>query len=234
MFKKLKEYHAPEFPGFRTLCPTRWTIHDSSLQNVINNLNVLRELWDECLKTKLEPDVKRCIVRVKHQVVTFDYFYGVNLGGMLLKHSHNLSRTIQTLHMPTGECQLVVALTTKALTKVRTEEAFSLFWERCNEATRELKINEPALPRKGQCFLGETPSEFYDNAKHYYRQIYFQLIGTIVKCIKSRFEQKDYVNCYPKVESTFLSAAKGEIFNKHILAICSFYGDDLEQQNLYT
>ena len=234
MFKKLKEDLAPEFPGLRPLRPTRWTIHGGSLQNVINNCNVLQELWDECLKTKLEPDIKRCIVRVKHQVVTFDYFFGVNLGGMLLKHSNNLSRTIETLHMPVAECQLVVALTTKALTKVRTEETFSLFWERCNEATTELKINEPVLPRKGQCFLVEAPSEFHDNVKHYYRQIYFQLIGAAVNFIKSRFEQKDYVNCYPKVESTLLLAAKGETFDEHILAICFFYGDNLEQQNLHT
>ena len=55
-----------------------------------------------------------------------------------------------------------------------------------------------------------------------------------MNCIKSRFEQKDYVNCYAKVESTLLLAAKGEPFDEHILAICSIYGDDLEQHNLLT
>ena len=169
---------------------------------------------------------------------TFDCFYGVDLGGMLLKHSDNLSRAIQTSHMSVAECQLVAALTTTTLTKVRTEEAFSLFWERCKKAATKLKINEPDLPRKRQChtryFLGETPSKFHDNVKHYYRQIYFESIDTVVNCIKSRFEQKDYVNCYAKVESTLLLAAKGEPFDEHILAICSFYGDDLDQHNQHT
>lgn len=46
---------------------------------------------------------------------------------------------------------------------------------------------------------------------------------------------KDYVaNCYAKIKSTLLLAAKGEAFDEHILAICSFYGDDLDQHNLYT
>ena len=67
---------------------------------------------------------------------------------MLLKHSDNLSRAIQTSHMSAAECQLVAALTTKILTKVRTEEAFSLFWEKCKKAATELKINDPVLPRK--------------------------------------------------------------------------------------
>ena len=88
-----------EFPGFRILCPTRWTVREGSLQSVIGNWNVLQELWDKCLETKLEPDIKGRIIGVKHQMGTFDYFYGVNLGEILLKHSGNLPRTIQTLHI---------------------------------------------------------------------------------------------------------------------------------------
>ena len=184
LFKKFKEDFAPKFLGFRTLCPTRWTVRGGSLQSVIDNWNVLQELWDECLETKLEPDIKGRIIGVKHEMGTFDYFCGVYLGEMLLKHSDNLSRAIQTSYMSAEGYQLVAALTTKTLTKFRTEEAFSLFWERCKKATTELKINEPVLPRKRQCpiryFLGEAPSEFHDNVKHYYRQIYFESIDTVV------------------------------------------------------
>ena len=212
------------------MCPrsrwTRWTVLGGSLQSIIDNWNVLQELWDECLETKLEPDIKGRIIGVKHQMKTFDYFYSVYLGGMLLKHSDNLSRAIQTSHMSAAEYQLLVALTTKTLTKVRAEGAFSLFWERCKKAATELKINEPVLPRKRQCpiryLLREAPSEFHDNVKHYYWQISFKSIDTVVNCIKARFEQKDYVNCYAKVESTLLLAAKGESFDEHVLAIYSF------------
>ena len=127
---------------------------------------------------------------------TFDYFCSAYVGEMLHKHSDNLSCAIKTSHMSAAECQLVAALTTKTLTKVHTEEAFSLLWERCKKAATELKINEPVLPRKGQCpiryFLGETPSNHHDSVKHYYHQIYFESIDTIVNCIRSRFEQKDY------------------------------------------
>ena len=84
LFKKFKEDFAPKFLGFRTLCPTRWTVRGGSLQSVIDNWNVLQELWDECIETNLEPDIKGCIIRVKHQLGTFDYFYGVYLGGMFL------------------------------------------------------------------------------------------------------------------------------------------------------
>ena len=68
--------------------------HGGSLQSVIGNRNVLQDLWDKCLETKLEPDIKGCtrIIRIKHLMGTFDNFYCVNLEGILLKHSDNLSR----------------------------------------------------------------------------------------------------------------------------------------------
>ena len=84
LFKKFKEDFAPKFLGFRTLCPTAWTVRGGSLQSVIDNCNLLQELWDECLETKLEPDTKGCIIGVKHQMGAFDYFCGVYLGEMLL------------------------------------------------------------------------------------------------------------------------------------------------------
>ena len=37
------------------------------------------------------------------------------------------------------------------------------------------------------------------------------------------------VESYAKVESTLLSAAKGEPFDEHILATSSFYRNDLDQ-----
>ena len=52
--------------------------------------------------------------------------------------------------------------------------------------------------------------------------------------LKSRFEQRDYLNCYAKVESTLLLAARGEPFDEHILAICYFYGKYFNQHNLQT
>ena len=37
-----------------------------------------------------------------------------------------------------------------------------------------------------------------------------------------------------KVESTLLLPTKDEPFDEHFSAICSFYGDDLDQNNQYT
>ena len=66
LFKKLKKDLASEFSGFRTFCPTRQTVRGGFLQSVIDNWNALQELWDGCLETKLELDIKGHIIRVKY------------------------------------------------------------------------------------------------------------------------------------------------------------------------
>ena len=118
MFRKLKEQLAPTTPGFWTLCPTRWTVRTAYLQSVVDNWKVLQEVWEECLATKLEPDIKGRVIGVQHQMATFDYFLGVNLAILLLKHSDNLSRTLRDPDMLVAECQSVTNLTTSTLAKV--------------------------------------------------------------------------------------------------------------------
>ena len=80
------------------------------------------------------------------------------------------------------------------------------------KAATELKITKAVLTRQRQYsmiyFLGEAPSEFRDNVKYYYRQIYFESINIVVNCTKSCFEQKDYVSCYAKVENLTVSSKR--------------------------
>ena len=66
------------------------------------------------------------------------------------------------------------------------------------------------------------PLEFPASIEDHYYQIYCQSINTVINCIKSCFQQKDYLNCYAKVESVLMSVSKGGLFEEHILSICDF------------
>ena len=48
--------------GITSFCPTRWTVRGDSVCSILENFNILIEVWDECLDTKLEPDVKGFLV----------------------------------------------------------------------------------------------------------------------------------------------------------------------------
>ena len=58
MFDRIKEAIFPETTGFRVLCPTRWTVRAGCLQSVIDNWKVLQQLWEECLESKLEQEIR--------------------------------------------------------------------------------------------------------------------------------------------------------------------------------
>ena len=74
IFEKLKSEISPETPGFRTLCPTRWTVRAASLASIKDNYKVLQELWDEALDIAKDSDTCARIIGVQHVMTTFEYF----------------------------------------------------------------------------------------------------------------------------------------------------------------
>ena len=105
VFEKLKEAVSPDNAGFRVLCPTRWTVRAASLQSVIDNYTALQELWAVSQDDVTDPSVKARIIGVEHQFKTFQFFFGVFLGNLLLKHSDNLSKTLQSPKISASEGQ---------------------------------------------------------------------------------------------------------------------------------
>ncbi len=61
IFQNLKAEIAPETSGFRTLCPTRWTVGGDSLETVLKNCAVLERLWEEARDYRLLPTLKHAL-----------------------------------------------------------------------------------------------------------------------------------------------------------------------------
>ena len=211
LFAKLKNELAPDTPGFRVLCPTRWTVRAASLQSVLDNCKPLQELWEESLDTKLDPEIKSRI-GVKYQMETFNYLFGVSLGALIFGHSDNLSKTLQHTYISAVEG---LQMSIQTLQKLRSESQFDLFWLKINRNATELDIPEPSLPRKrkrpSQFESGNAPPEFPESPKLHYRQLYFNLLDIVIACIKARFDQLGY-SIYSKMESVLLKAANNQEF----------------------
>ena len=74
IFEKLKAELAPDTPGFRTLCPTRWTVRAASLSSVLNNYAVFQGLWEETRDVAKDSDVRaRIIIGVQATMNKFEY-----------------------------------------------------------------------------------------------------------------------------------------------------------------
>lgn len=73
-FETHKTEIAPDTPGIRTLCPTCWTVRAKVSKSVIDDYEVLNELWQECLEFVKETEMKARIHGVRSQMQWFDFF----------------------------------------------------------------------------------------------------------------------------------------------------------------
>ena len=108
----------------------------------------MRELWSQSLETKLDTEVKSRITGVRYQIEIFDFYFGVQLGNLVLRHCDNLSKTIQKPTLFTGDFHSFASLSIKAMQKLRSDNSFDLFWTNVNSKADKLEKGQPELPRK--------------------------------------------------------------------------------------
>ena len=70
------------------LCPTRWTVRAASLASVIANYKVIQAVWEDVLDVVRDSETRARIIGVQHCMSTFEYFFGIMLGELLLKHRY--------------------------------------------------------------------------------------------------------------------------------------------------
>lgn len=186
-FEKLKADLAPETPEFRVLCPTRWTVRAVSLQSVIDNYEVLLLVWQEPLDGSLDGEMRARIIGVETQMMKFDFLFGVCLGSLILRHSDNLSKTLQHKTLSAAEGQRIAKLTVSVLQKMRSDEQFTAFYQRVIQEQTRFGVTDPCLPRKRhapQHFqVGSSTGDFHVTPEAHYRQIYYGALDHVVEAI---------------------------------------------------
>uniref|UniRef100_A0A1X7TTB8 DUF4371 domain-containing protein n=1 Tax=Amphimedon queenslandica TaxID=400682 RepID=A0A1X7TTB8_AMPQE len=150
IFKRIKKEMATsrDSRGICVLCLTRWAVKAEGLKSILDNFNALLELWDESLQIVKDTELKTRILGVQAQMKKFDFFFGVSLGFLLLKHTDNLSKTIQKEDICATEAQHVTSLTLSILKSLRNDASFNCFWLRIIASAQELNVNDPVLPRR--------------------------------------------------------------------------------------
>ena len=239
IFKRIKEEMttAGDSGGIRVLCPTRWTVRAEAFKSILENFNILLELWDESLQIVKDTEMKARILGVQAQMKKFDYFFGVSLGLFLLRHTDNLSKTMQKEDMCAAEAQHVMSLTLTTLKSIRNDVSFNSFWQRACASAQELDVNDPALPRrrKAPCRIddGTAPATFPETVEDHYRALYFEALDLVTSCISDRFDQPGY-KTYGQVEALLLKAATSQPYDEELKHVLSFYGSDFDSSLLST
>ena len=138
---------APDDPGIRVLCPTRWTVRADSMKSIICNYEVLDELWKKACNIVRDTEIIARIRGVAAQMSTFSFYFGLVLGEMLLRHSDNLSKTLQHEKMSAAEGQMIANMTSATLASLRNDVHYDLFWQKVIAMAKENNVEDPKLPR---------------------------------------------------------------------------------------
>ena len=77
-------------------------------------------MWTLSLEEKLDPGMGGRIIGVHTQMVKFEYFFGINLLQISLRHSDNLSTTLQSPKITANEGEKLSNLTVKTCISLRS------------------------------------------------------------------------------------------------------------------
>ena len=146
--------------------------------------------------------MKARIQGVSAQMVQFDFFFDISLGLLILRHTDNLSKTMQKADMSAAAGQVLTAMTLSTLKSLRNDASFELFWKKITTSAEGLDVKPSALPRRRKTphrFDNGSISTFHVTVEDHYRVIYFEALDLITSCIEDRFNQPGY-KTYEKVQ----------------------------------
>ena len=183
------------------LRPTRWTpphqmdyqsVSISNITGITGNHSVFKQLWDEGLESKLDPDVKGRLTGAKPQISKYDLQVGLHLWEITLKITDYLSKTIQNDSMSASEAQSTAQQTVLKLEGMRNDTVFDLFSQHA-DSLHHTVTEEPSLPRKRkaprQFEVGEGEVYHSQTVEEYSRKFYYEALDSAVSCLLEGFNK---------------------------------------------
>ena len=98
--KSITKHCTSKFSTLRLFRETRWAVRASSLANIYENYEEL-----ECLDGYKDREAKAQIHGVQSQKLTSEYFFGLKLAILLLRHNDNLSTSLRAKDLCAAEAQ---------------------------------------------------------------------------------------------------------------------------------
>ena len=179
----------------RLFSEARWTVRAGSLSSIYENYKELDQLWTWCLDVYKDTESKARVNGVQSQMQSLDYFFGLRLGTLLLRHRNNLSISLQAEDLCATQAQTIAKNTASTLEKMRTDQNFDLFWTDVNSKAEALDVDEPTLSRRRRPpsriddYYGKAAPEFPVDVISHYRRIYFESLDCIISAIRDRLDQ---------------------------------------------
>ena len=167
---------------------------------------------------------------------SFRFFYGLNLSFKICS-----IKTLQTESMSAVESQETATLSIKMLKRMKSQADVDAFYESTKMKTERFDFVEHlTLPRKQKTPNYKTLEQYFvvdglpqgaeahhpSNPKEHYRQMYFEVLDSIITVIEDRFDQKSF-QAYLQMESLLLKPLDGACVKSEIEFLNENYGDEI-------
>ena len=123
------------------LSEIRWTVRAVRFKRILDNYNVLRNVWKHSLQNEqMKTELKSRIIGVKTQMESFHLFFGLSLDHRIFSHTDNLSKTLQAKKMSACSSKRLAELTIQVLRNTRNKHSFNLFYDTVVKKSAEWKF----------------------------------------------------------------------------------------------
>ena len=161
------------------------------MESVVSNYIVFQNLWEEVKDLTNDSEVQACIVGVQAQMEKFELLFGLVLSIRILKHTNNLSKTLQSPELTSADGQKLAYLTCQTLEKIRNDECFDLFWDKVILLQKEFEVNDPSCQERGKHLDGMKVEVkiIFTSPKRF---VMFSVLDLIYSYVRERFHQRGY------------------------------------------
>lgn len=211
VFEKVKSEMAPEAPGLKPLCVTRWTVRSGALNAVIKNYITIGSTLEEIEKTS-NSEASHKAPGLLSLMDKFSTYFGLNLSYQIFAVTEQLSRTLQAKDITAQGALTAVTKTVSFLRRQRSDDAFNDFYKRIKDEAKDL-TDDPVLPRQRRLpkrYDGGGASHTFSTPNEYFRKQYFEVHDLLIAELDRRFQHNAFV-VLKDIENLLLDASNGKV-----------------------
>ena len=129
----------------------------------------------EILEERVDPEVRCRVVGVHMQMQSFNLFFGIQLGVLVLRHTDYSSSTLQHTHLSCYEAQQIAKVCLSTLKGMREEASFHMFFEKFRASAQKPEVNDLN-------YLEKEKFQVVIRMEKLLQNLYLQLRNTIAEC----------------------------------------------------
>ncbi|XP_071499042.1 zinc finger MYM-type protein 1-like [Diadema antillarum] len=218
----------------RPLCPTRFTVKQKALNNIKEQLQVVKEALVTIEDTVTDRDSQSRASGFLRAASSFDFTICLFMSVTVFEVSDRLSEALQSPHVSAGQGVKLTQVALGQLQNMRNDECFDEVWQHSLDYAQKHDQEEPTQPRQSRAprRLQDSDPHVFETPKDMYKSVWFDALDNVISGMQDRVSSKA-ISVLSAVEDLLLSAwSDREVPTKSLECVVKHFGDDLNESRL--